>query len=149
MKKKCIFIPLFLVLFISISFSQERQSPPVNFQKISDRLYQITGGRGANGGVYIGDNGVLVIDAKQDKQSVDQVIDGIKQITDKPVKYLVNTHSDGDHISGNRYFPETITFIAHENCREEFFHPSRSGQPSEWSNPELAPFRLLSATRYS
>lgn len=140
MKKKCIFIPLFLVLFVSISFAQQRQAQPVNFQKISDRLYQITGGRGANGGVYIGDNGVLIIDAKQDQQSVDQVIDGIEQITDKPVKYLANTHSDGDHISGNRYFPENVTFIAHENCRKELFQPGRSGQPSEWSKPELAPF---------
>lgn len=142
MKKKCVFIPLFLVLFVSISFAQQRQAQLVNFMKISDRLYQITGGRGANGGVYIGDNGVLIIDAKQDQQSVDQVIDGIEQITDKPVKYLVNTHSDGDHVSGNRYFPRElgVIFIAHENCRKEFFHPGRSGQPSEWNKTELATF---------
>ena len=140
MKKRCIFIAFFLLLFVSYSFAQRGETPPVKFKKISDRLYEILGGRGANGGAYIGDNGVLIIDAKMDKKSVDQVIDKIKQITDKPIKYLVNTHSDIDHTRVNQHFPETITFISHENCRKEFFHAGRSGAPSEWNKPELAPF---------
>jgi glyoxylase-like metal-dependent hydrolase (beta-lactamase superfamily II) len=141
MKKntKLIFV-LVLLLFVSNSFSQSRGSQPVEFKKISDRLFEISGGRGAQGGAYIGDNGVLVIDAKMDKKSVDQVIEGIRRITDKPIKYLVNTHSDGDHVTGNRYFPETVTFIAHENCRKDFFRPGRRGGQSEWNKPELSPF---------
>ena len=142
MKKKItlIFVPALLLLLISSSFGQRRGAQPVQFKKISDRLFEILGGRGAQGGAYIGDNGVLVIDAKMDKKSVDSVINGIKRITDEPVKYLVNTHSDGDHITGNRYFPASVTFIAHENCRKELFHPRRDGTPSEWNQPELAPF---------
>jgi len=96
---KLIVISVFLLLFISNSFGQGRGAQPVQFKKISDRLFEIAGGRGAQGGAYIGDNGVLIIDAKSDKQSVDQVIKGVRQITDKPIKYLVSTHSDGDHIS--------------------------------------------------
>jgi glyoxylase-like metal-dependent hydrolase (beta-lactamase superfamily II) len=137
---KLIVILAFLLLFVSNSFGQGRGTQPVQFKKISDRLFEIAGGRGAQGGAYIGDNGVLIIDAKSDKQSVDQVIKGIRQITDKPIKYLVSTHSDGDHISGNRYFPTSATFIAHENCRKEYFHPRRNGTPSEWKRSELAPF---------
>jgi glyoxylase-like metal-dependent hydrolase (beta-lactamase superfamily II) len=142
MKKniKHVLITVFLVLFVTNTFGQRREAQPVKFKKISDRLFEILGGRGAQGGAYVGDNGVLVIDAKMDKKSVDQVIDGIRQITDRPIKYLVNTHSDGDHIMGNRYFPETVTFIAQESCRQEFFHPRRDGTPSEWNKPELAPF---------
>jgi len=75
-----------------------------------------------------------------DEESVKQVFKAIEQITNKPVKYLVNTHSDGDHISGNRYFPASVSIIAHENCREDFFRPSRRGGPSEWNKPELACF---------
>ena len=140
-KGKLIFILLFSFLIISSSsFTQQRQTPPVKLDKLSDRLFQILGGRGANGGVYVGTDGVLVIDAKMTKESVDQTIEEIKKITDKPIKYLVDTHSDGDHIYGNRFFPEAVTIIAHEKCREEFFHPRRDGEPSEWNNPELAPF---------
>jgi len=140
MKSKHVFTPLFLLLFVSYSFAQQREVQPVSFNKISDRLYEIVGGQGARGGAYIGDNEVLVIDAKMNKNSVDQVIEGIKRITDKPIKYLVNTHSDGDHVRGNQYFPETVTFIGHENCRKEFFHTGRDGSQSEWNNPDLAPF---------
>jgi glyoxylase-like metal-dependent hydrolase (beta-lactamase superfamily II) len=137
---KVIFMLVFVFLFVSNALGQRRAEQPVEFKKISDRLFEIVGGRGSQGGAYIGDDGVLVIDAKMDQASVDKVIEGIKQIIDIPIKYLVNTHSDGDHVAGNRYFPETVTIIAHENCRKDFFRPGRNGAASEWSKPELAPF---------
>ncbi|UCE22826.1 MAG: MBL fold metallo-hydrolase [Candidatus Aminicenantes bacterium] len=140
-KGKLILILIFSCLIISaFSFAQQRETPPVKLDKISDRLFQILGGRGANGGVYIGDDSVLVIDAKMDEESVKQTIAEIKKVTNLPIKFLVNTHSDGDHIAGNRFFPESVTIVAHEKCREEFFHPRRDGKPSDWNNPELAPF---------
>ncbi len=140
-RKKFILI-LFCSLFIVSAFSlgQRRETPPVRLEKISDGLYQILGGQGANGGVYIGEDGALVIDAKMTKESVDQTIEEIKKITDQPIKYLVNTHSDGDHIAGNQFFPQSVMIVAHENCRKEFFHPQRNGKPSAWNNPELGPF---------
>jgi len=142
MKKnfKLIFILFFLVIFTSFSFAQQQEILPVKLKMISERLYEILGGRGARGGVYIGDNGVLIIDAKMDKKSVGETIEEIKKITDKPKKYLINTHSGGDHINGNQYFSKTITFVAHENCRKEFFHPGRDGTLSDWNKPELMPF---------
>lgn len=133
-------IPFFLMLFISLSSAQQQDTPPVTLNMISERLYEIQGGRGARGGVYIGDNGVLVIDAKMDKSSVDETIQEIKKKTDKQIIYLINTHSDGDHVNGNQYFPQTVTIIAQENCRQEFFHPSRDGTPSDWNRSELTPF---------
>ena len=140
MKKKIELVLMLVLLLASNSIGQRRTQQPLEFKKISDRLFEIVGGRGAQGGAYIGDDGVLVIDAKMDKASVDQVIEGIKQITDKPIKYLVNTHGDGDHIVGNRYFPETVAIIAHENCRKDFFLPGRNGAASQWNKPDLAPF---------
>ncbi len=129
-----------LAVLASFSFAQRREEPPVELAQISDRLYEILGGRGARGGAYIGDNGVLLIDAKMDEKSVDQTVEAVGRVTDKPIKYLVVTHSDGDHTAGIRYLPETVTVIAHENCRNELFHPRRDGDPSEWNNPELASF---------
>jgi len=140
-KGKFLYILFISILFFwSQSFSQQRETPLVTLEKISDNLFQILGGRGANGGVYIGDNGVLVIDSKMTEESVDQTIAEIQKITDKSIKYLVNTHSNGDHIAGNPYFPKSVTIIAHENCREEFFHLRRDGKPSAWNDPELAPY---------
>jgi cyclase len=137
---KIVFLLGFAFLSASNALGQRRAGQPVEFKKISDRLFEVVGGRGSQGGVYIGDDGVLVIDAKMDKASVDQVLGGIRKITDKPIKYLVNTHSDGDHVVGNRYFPKEVTIIAHENCRKDFFLPGRNSADSEWIKPELAPF---------
>ncbi len=134
---------LFIVVFyvsLSLSFAKERKIKPVELKKISKNLYEILGGQGAQGGLYIGDNGVLVIDAKMTKNSVDAVIKKIKELTDNPIKYLINTHSDSDHVRGNQYFPKTVTFIAHNNCRKDFFHAKRNGEPSIWSKPDLVPF---------
>lgn len=131
---------LFSFALPSLSFAPERQNPPVRLEMISERLYQVLGGSGANGGVYIGDNGVLVIDAKMDKTSVDKTIEEIKKITDKPIKYLVNTHSDPDHAAGNIYFPNNLTIISHENCRKEMLQLEEDGSPSDWTQPELSPF---------
>ena len=137
----CKYLLISLLFTISGSlFAQQQETPPVELKPISENLYEITGGRGAGGGAYIGDNGVLIIDAKMDRTSVEQTIQQIGKITDKPIKYLVNTHSDGDHIWGNQFFPQSVLFVAHENCRKEFFVPKGNGDPSDWNNPELAPF---------
>lgn len=140
MKKKInILFFTFSILFSGLLVSaQQQEVKPVRLSLISDGLYELLDGRGANGGVFIGDIGVLVIDAKMDKESVDQTIAEIKKITDKPIIYLVNTHSDGDHVNGNQYFPEEVIIISHENCRKEFFVPKRDGSPSDWSKPEMA-----------
>jgi cyclase len=143
--KKSILPKVFICLMVSFGMpawasAQQQEVEPVRLEKISENLYQILGGRGANGGCFAGENAVLVIDAKMNQESVEQTVAAIKDVTSAPVKYLVNTHSDGDHVYGNRFFPENVVIIAHENCRKEFFHPLRDGAQPEWNEPELAPF---------
>lgn len=133
-------VPALILLLTAAAVARQQEVRPVEFVKIAENLYQISGGRGANGGLYIGDNGVLVIDAKMDEASVNQVVKGIQELTDEPIRFLVNTHSDGDHIAGNRFFPRNVMIISHENCRKEFYSPGRDGSPSAWESPELAPF---------
>ena len=129
-----------LILVNSVLLTaQERETPPIKLEKISGNVYQILGGAGSNGGLIIGENEVLVIDAKMSESSVYQTIEAIEGLTDKAINYLVNTHSDGDHIMGNRYFPNSVTFIAHENCRDDFFK-ANFGRESDWEEPEFYPF---------
>ena len=68
---KIIFMLAFAFLSVSNALGQRRAEQPVEFKKISDRLYEIVGGRGSGGGAYIGDDGVLIIDAKSDKKTSD------------------------------------------------------------------------------
>jgi cyclase len=136
---------LVLVLLFSTSVSgQQPQAPtapaPVVSKQVAPDIHMFTGGRGANTGAYIGEKEVLLIDSKQDSASVAQVLEAIRKLTNNPVTRLVNTHSDGDHVFGNRFQPAGVTFIAHENCLKEFFVPSMSGAPSDWNNPALKAF---------
>lgn len=141
-KMKTIKFTTTLTILLICSFSlaaQERENPPLTVERQSDQVYQVLGGSGSNGGVIVGENAVLVIDSKMNQESVQQTIEAISEITDKPIKYLVNTHSDGDHIMGNRYFPESVTFIAQENCRDDFFKEN-FGRESDWAEPRYYPF---------
>jgi len=140
-RSQIVFLILFSIFLLPItSYAQQQEPQPVELRLISENLYEILGGTGAQGGAYIGDDGVLLVDAKMDKASVDQTIKQLKEITDKPIKYLINTHSDGDHIWGNQFFPESVTFVAHENCRKDLFLPKNNNEPSDWYDPELAPY---------
>lgn len=131
---------IFMVLLSSgYLYAQERESVPVSLQKISEHVCQVNGGQGANGGVIIGENAVLLIDSKMNEESVIQAINAVKELTDKPIKYLFNTHSDGDHIMGNRYLPGSMIFMAHQNCRDDFFKENFS-RASDWGEPEFYPF---------
>jgi len=141
MKNSYSIILIFAFLLSSmVCVAQQQESKPVRLNKISDNLYEVLEGKGARGGVFIGSTGIMVIDAKQDEISVKQTLGEIAKISGKPLKYLVNTHSDGDHVTGNQFFPTSVTIISNENCRNEFFLPKRDDSPSDWDRPELLPF---------
>ena len=71
-----------------------------------------------NAGIIVGDDGVLVIDSLRVPSFARDLIQDVKRITDKPVQYLVDTHSHWDHSWGNEEFPDA-TIIGHENCYAE------------------------------
>ena len=71
-----------------------------------------------NAGIIVGDDGVLVIDSLRVPSFARDLIRDVRHITDKPVQYLVDTHSHWDHSWGNEEFPDA-TIIGHENCYDE------------------------------
>jgi len=132
-------LTILLLFAVAALQAQQGEPEPVSLQKITDRIYQINGGSGANGGVILCETGIIVIDSKMDEESVKQSLQAIRSVSQKPLIYLVNTHSDGDHIMGNRYFPESVTVVAQENCRDDFFKEN-FGRPSDWDEPANFPF---------
>ena len=81
--------------------------PPVQkIEKVKDNLYMIQG-QGGNTAVYVAQNGVVVVDTKLANNG-QAILDQIKSVTDKPVTMIINTHTHGDHVSGNVEFPATV-----------------------------------------
>jgi glyoxylase-like metal-dependent hydrolase (beta-lactamase superfamily II) len=98
---------------------QYKQEPtPLSLQKITERIYEVKGGSGANAAVYFGDQEVLIIDAKMNEESARQMLAEIRQISPNPIGYVALTHSDGDHVNGFPGFPQGLRIIAHEDTRK-------------------------------
>jgi glyoxylase-like metal-dependent hydrolase (beta-lactamase superfamily II) len=95
-----------------------QQPPPAELTvtKVADDLHIIVGS-GGNVGVYTTDEGVILIDDKFD-QNVPAILEKVKSITDKPIRYVLNTHLHGDHTGGNaRMLAAGAEIVAHENAR--------------------------------
>ncbi len=93
-----------------------QQAPKiVEVEKLKDNLFVLKGG-GGNTAVFITAAGVVVVDAKNPGWG-QPILDKIKELTNKPVTTLINTHTHGDHVSGNVEFPATVDIIVQENTK--------------------------------
>jgi cyclase len=101
------------------AFQAPQQSPDapkvIEVEKVKDNLFVLKGG-GGNTAVYIGASGVTVVDAKNPGWGA-PILEKIKGLTPKPVTLLINTHTHGDHVSGNVEFPATIDIVVQENTK--------------------------------
>ena len=75
-----------------------------------------------NAGVIVGDDGVLVIDSLRVPSFARDLIQDVRHLSDKPIRYVIDTHSHWDHSWGNEEFPDS-TIIGHANCRSENAQP--------------------------
>src|SRR5215467_11194503 len=93
-----------------------QQAPKVvEVEKLKENLYVLKGG-GGNTAVFVTSTGVVVVDAKNPGWG-QPILDKIKTLTTKPVTTLINTHTHGDHVSGNVEFPSTVDIIVQENTK--------------------------------
>ncbi len=84
--------------------------------KLGSTLYMLMG-EGGNIGVSAGADGVYLIDDQYAPLS-EKIMAAVKAISDKPIKYVVNTHWHGDHTGGNENFGKAgAAIIAHDNVR--------------------------------
>ena len=91
----------------------------IEVDKLTDNLYilkALTAGGGGNTAVFVTADGVVVVDTKNPGWGR-PLLDRIKMLTDKPVTMIINTHTHGDHVSGNVEFPATVDVVAHENTK--------------------------------
>ena len=93
--------------------AQEWDEVKIVSHPLTKNVYMLEGS-GGNIGVLINDDHVLVIDSQFDPL-FDKIKASIEQLSDLPIRYLINTHWHRDHVSGNARFDEIgATLIAHE-----------------------------------
>lgn len=133
---------LFLSLFVAAAVgAQDRDFSKVEIkaEKVAGSVYMLTG-EGGNIGVSIGEDGVLVVD-DQFAPLVPRIQAAIKGLTDKTVRFVLNTHWHGDHTGGNEQLGRTSTLIAHDNVRKRLAAggTSRSGNKIDPAPPGALP----------
>lgn len=105
---------------LSIAIAAYQQPPGggaqqmvIEVDKLKDNLFVLRGG-GGNTAVFVQASGVTVVDTKNPGWG-QPLLNKIKELTNKPVTMIINTHTHGDHVSGNVDFPATVDIVTQEN----------------------------------
>jgi glyoxylase-like metal-dependent hydrolase (beta-lactamase superfamily II) len=87
----------------------------IEVDKLRDNFYVLRGG-GGNTAVFIAATGVTLVDTKIPGWGK-PLIAKLKELTDKPVTTIINTHTHFDHVGGNVDFPVSVDVVAHVNTK--------------------------------
>jgi glyoxylase-like metal-dependent hydrolase (beta-lactamase superfamily II) len=134
-------IALAVAIVLWIAWTQAPQQPArLALQKLSDDLYVIALAKGAGGGnvaVYLTDEGVILVDDMFDRD-YDSIIGLVKSISDKPIKYVLNSHQHDDHAGGNaKMLGASAEVIAHKNVRSNMVRLNQPGLPRVTFSDEM------------
>ena len=117
-------ILILAMLLSTLGNAQAQDKKPAQVKKVefstfqlSDTIYMLKG-RGGNVGVSAGQDGVYIID-DQVRPVTAQLLQAIHKISNKPIRFVINTHYHADHTGGNETIGKTGTvIIAHDNIRK-------------------------------
>ena len=108
---------IFLCVVSGAVFAQQDFSRvQIKATKVAGSVYMLEGS-GGNIGVSVGEDGIILVD-DQFAPLAAKIKDSLKKITDKPLRFVLNTHFHGDHSGGNAEFSKDATIVAHENVRK-------------------------------
>jgi glyoxylase-like metal-dependent hydrolase (beta-lactamase superfamily II) len=111
-----------------LAVGQNQQTPPQNkLEKVKDDLYVISGD-GGNTTVFLTDEGVVLVDDKFERD-YDDIVAKVKSLTEKPIKYVFNTHQHTDHTGGNQKMLATADTIASSKARTNMMERKMPGVP--------------------
>jgi cyclase len=120
MKRIIFLVTLVAVGALSLGVAAFQQPPAnapkvVEVEKLRDNLFMLKGG-GGNTAVFVRTDGITVVDTKNPGWG-QPILDKIKELSTKPITTIINTHTHGDHVSGNVEFPTTVEIIVQENTK--------------------------------
>jgi glyoxylase-like metal-dependent hydrolase (beta-lactamase superfamily II) len=93
-------------------------TPSIEVSQIADRIYKLHIDDFVNIVAFTGTDGVLLVDTGFD-ETADHVKSALNKAGGGEIKYIINTHSDYDHIAGNSALRDNATVIAHEKCKSQ------------------------------
>lgn len=95
-------------------FAQQPQNAEVHVLPVQGNVYMLVGA-GGNIAMQAGKEGVLLVDTGNAGAVTDKVLAAIRTVSDKPIRYIINTHVHGDHTGGNEKIAAAGSTIAGGN----------------------------------
>jgi glyoxylase-like metal-dependent hydrolase (beta-lactamase superfamily II) len=111
----------------------------IKVQKVAGSIYMLQGA-GGNIGASVGDDGIVLID-DQFAPLAPKIKAALKGITDKPVRFVLNTHYHDDHTGGNEVFGESAPLVAHDNVRKRLAEGAADQPPAARGALPVVTFR--------
>ena len=106
----------FVLLCAWAGYTQnQKPARPLRIEKVKDDLFMVAG-EGGNVAVYVTNEGVVLVDDMFDRNHND-ILAQVKSVTDKPLRYVLNTHQHDDHAGGDAAMLPIAEVIAHRNAR--------------------------------
>jgi len=99
-----------------VGAQQDFDQVQIKVTKVAGTVYLLEGS-GGNIGVSVGEDGIVIVD-DQFAPLAPKIKAALRGITDKPIKFVLNTHFHGDHTGGNAVFGAEAPIVAHENVRQ-------------------------------
>ena len=113
---------------------QDFSAVKIKITKLSGNFYTVEGSGGMIG-VLAGPDGIFMVDS-QFAPLTDKIVASLKEVSDRPIKYLVNTHLHGDHTGGNENFAKLgVTLLSRDELRARLATPARGNPPPAASLP--------------
>src|SRR5262245_59075230 len=105
---------------------QDFSKVEVKVQKVAGSIYMLEGA-GGNIGVSVGEDGIVIVD-DQYAPLAEKIQAALKGISDKPLRFIINTHYHGDHTGGNAAFQKNnAAIVAHDNVRKRLASGGTAG----------------------
>lgn len=102
---------------------QDFSKVEIKTTKVSGNFYTLEG-QGGTIGVLVGPDGVFMVDS-QFAPLTDKIVAAVKQISDKPIRFMVNTHVHGDHTGGNENLGKMgVTILSRGPLRQRLANPA-------------------------
>ena len=131
---------VFLLAGAWVAYTQQQAPPnPLILNKVKDDLYVIQDNGSGNVAIYVTNEGTILVDDKFER-NYDGIMEKIRSVTDKPVKYVMSTHHHTDHTGNNAKFLETAEIIAHKNNRINIVNGKQPGAPRVVFSDEASVF---------
>ncbi len=117
MPRRLLFVVLTAALVAATAYAQRDLSQvEIKTTKVAEGVFMMEGA-GGNLGVCAGPDGVFLID-DQFAPLTDKIKAAIAKVSDRPIRFLLNTHWHGDHTGGNENFGKAgVLIVAHDNVR--------------------------------